>query len=140
MMALAARLAPEKFLGVGGAFGDPLLGSKHADFGRERFAGEIALGILDDADVRWMRGDVVLEFLHKKCVNDFGLVVGHAFVEVFVEGQKVAGGAGIGELHGQHALAARAGGKRFEGRRKMRHVVDGLIGVELIVSDRRVLR
>jgi len=38
-MALLAGFSPQQFLGIGGAFGDPLCRRENANFGRKRFAG-----------------------------------------------------------------------------------------------------
>jgi len=49
-VALNAGFAPEELLGVGGAFGDPLLLGENAHGGLRGFFGEVAVGIAQYAD------------------------------------------------------------------------------------------
>lgn len=114
-MALLAGFAPQEFLGVGGALCDPLRGGEHANRRDERLPGKIARRVFHHAKVRGMRGDVVLKFLQQKLVDDLRRVVRDAGVEVFVEGEEMAGGAGGSELHGSHegaGVAAVGAGER----------------------------
>jgi len=72
------------------------------------------MGIAGDANVGGMGRDVFLEFLHEKSMDDFGRIVGHAFVEVFVEGEQVAASASGGEFGREHGFSARRGFGRLE--------------------------
>jgi len=49
-----------------------------------------------------MRGDILRERFHEEGVDDFRLVVGHALIKMFVEGEQVAGSAGGGEFGRSH--------------------------------------
>jgi len=84
-VALFTRFTPQKFLGVGRTFRNPLCGRKDAHGGQKRFTRQVTLRVANNANFRRVRGDIRLEFAHQESVDHIRLVVRHADIEVFVE-------------------------------------------------------
>ncbi len=81
---LLASLPPEKLFRFHHALRHPLLGCEHSKRNRKRFFGQASIRT-DDAHFRGMSRNVLLEFLKKVGVNNFGRIVRHAFRESLIE-------------------------------------------------------